>query len=90
MMSIEPGEWPVLCVKKTKAFRIVLRLRLHEIRCIWNRYKIDTDKPWAYTGPLRLVPDRLQIGSPIRYQMGSLLNVNQFGTVRFQCGTMPV
>ena len=30
-----------------------LRLRLHEIGSIWNRYEIGTDKLWVYAGPGR-------------------------------------
>ena len=58
---------------------MTLRLCLHEIGSVWNRYEIRTDKPCAYTGPGRIV-------SPIRYQMGSLVKVTQLGTVLFQLG----
>ena len=34
--------------------------------------------------------DPLQVGSPIRYQMSSLVKVIQFGSVRFYGGTVPV
>ena len=41
-----------------------LRLRLHETRSVWNRYKIGTDKPYVYTGPGRYATDRFTYPVP--------------------------
>ena len=35
-----------------------LRLRLHEIGSVWNRYEIGNDKPCVYKGPGRSASDR--------------------------------
>ena len=44
---------------KMKAYKFILRQRLHGTGSVWNRYEIGRDKPWVYTGPGGSGTDRI-------------------------------
>ena len=58
------GSYTFGMMRKQNSAYSTLMLRLHQTGCVWNRYKIGTDKPCVYNGLARCILNRFSCKVP--------------------------